>query len=220
MIPDDLVPKDCPWPIVLGLDPGTLHAGYGAIVVAPDGPRLVTCGVFSPRSRDSVAVRLGAIQTELDSLLERLRPTTVALETAFAAINVHSALRLGEARGMMLATVARRGIDIAEYAPAQAKKAVLGHGAGSKEQVAGMVAVLLGLDGPAADSALDVRADATDALALALAHVHRTRLAERMRGSSRPSALERATARPESTGQKRPTAPGTRCLGRGEIPGN
>ncbi len=186
MIPDDLVPENCPWPIVLGLDPGTRHAGYGAVVVAPDGPRLITCGVISPRGRDPIARRLGAIQVELETLLSKLRPTSVALESAFAALNIRSALRIGEARGMMLAACARFDVEVVEYAPAQAKKAVLGHGAGSKEQVARMVAVLLGIEGdPAESGALGAREDATDALALALAHVHRMRVSERLGGSSR-----------------------------------
>ena len=181
MIPEDLVPADCPWPIVLGIDPGTLRLGYGALVVADDGPRLVTCGVFAPRRRLAVANRLAHIQGELETLLARLRPNTVVVEGAFSGQNVRSALRIGEARGMVLATAARRGAEVVELAPATAKKAVLGHGAGSKPQVAAMVATILGC-GP-----LDVPDDSTDALALALAHVQRARL-ERLTGGGQGSA--------------------------------
>jgi crossover junction endodeoxyribonuclease RuvC len=170
VIPEDLVPETCPWPIVLGIDPGTRRAGFGSVVVAPEGPRLVTCGVFAPPARLSVPERLARMQAELEDLLQRLRPETVAVESAFAARNVHSALRLGEARGMMIATAARRGARVVEYAPAAAKKAVLGNGSGSKEQVAAMVATLLGC------GVLDAPHDATDALALALTHVQRMRL--------------------------------------------
>ena len=169
MIPDDLVPVDCPWPVVLGIDPGTHTMGYGALVVAPDAERLVACGVVRSPPGAPIAARLAHLQAELEMLLARLRPTAVALETAFSARNVKSALRIGEARGMILATVARTGVEVAEVAPAVAKKAVLGYGAGSKEQVASMVATILGCE-------LDVPADATDALAVALAHVHRLRV--------------------------------------------
>ena len=179
MIPEDLVPADCPWPIVVGVDPGTVRCGYGAVVVAPDGPRLVVCGVLAPPGRMSVPRRLGWLQAELEALLARLRPGAVAVEGAYTARNVRSALRIGEARGMVLATAARRGAEVFEYAPAVAKKAVLGHGAGSKEQVAAMVATLLGT------TELDVPNDATDALALALAHVHRSRVREVTGGGAR-----------------------------------
>jgi len=185
VIPDDLVPVDCPWEIVLGLDPGTRCAGYGSIVLAPEGPRLVACGVFRTPAGMSVPERLGKIQGELEQLLGALRPSAVAIESAFTGANVRSALRLGEARGMMMATVARRAIAVHEYSPAQAKKAVLGNGAASKQQVASMVATLLDCDPVAAP------ADATDALALALTHVQHMRVA---------ATRARALARPRSNG--------------------
>jgi crossover junction endodeoxyribonuclease RuvC len=167
VLPADLVPADCQWPIVLGIDPGTRAMGYGALVVAPDGPRLVACGVLRPRARDAIAWRLAHLQEELEGLLASLRPSALALEGAFHAKNVRAALRLGEARGVVLATAARRGIPVHEFAPAAAKKAVLGHGGASKTQVARMVAILLGSE------PLDVPSDATDALALAFAAVKR-----------------------------------------------
>lgn len=167
MIPSDLVPKDCPWPIVLGIDPGTRVLGYGALVVAPGGPRLLACGVLAPDGRAAVPARLAEIQVELEELLAALRPGIVAVERAFHAKNAQSAFRLGEARGVVLAAAARAGIEIREFAPASAKKAVLGHGGASKEQIARMIAQLLGT-GP-----LDVPSDATDALALAFACTRR-----------------------------------------------
>jgi len=170
VIPDDLVPADRPWPIVLGVDPGTRVLGYGAVVVAPDGPRLLIGGVLAAPARLPVAARLGRIAEGLDELLGKLRPDVVSLERAYASRNVQSALRIGEARGMILSVTARRAIEIAEYAPSVAKKAVLGHGGASKGQVAAMVATILGA------GELDLPEDATDALALALAHVNRMAL--------------------------------------------
>ena len=168
VIPKDLVPPDCPWPVVLGFDPGTRIAGYGAVVIAPDAPRLVCCGVIQPKEKD-VFARLGSIAAEFEELLVALRPSVVAIESVFAARNVRSALRIGEARGAVLAVAARRGVESVEYAPAVAKKALVGNGAASKEQVAAMVANVLGRP------PLDVPLDATDALSLALTHVFRLR---------------------------------------------
>ena len=168
MIPDDLVPRGCPWPIVLGIDPGTRVLGYGALLVAPEGPRFLACGVLKPPARATVSARLGEILRDLERLLAALKPGVLALERAFHSKNVQAALRIGEARGVVLASAARAGIDVVELAPAAAKKAVLGHGAASKEQVARMIAQLLGT------GVLDVPGDATDALALAYASLKRS----------------------------------------------
>ncbi len=177
MIPEDLVPPNCPWPIVLGIDPGTRVIGYGAILVARETPRLLACGVLRAPRDGSVATRLARLQDELDLLLRRLRPTSLALEGAFSARNVRSALRIGEARGVVLASAARVGIEVAEIPPAVAKKAVLGHGNGTKEQVARLVSTILSC------AELAVPPDATDALALALAHANRLRFRARLTGT-------------------------------------
>jgi crossover junction endodeoxyribonuclease RuvC len=174
VIPEDLVPPDCPYPIVLGIDPGTRHTGWGALLLVPQTPRFVACGVLDLPARASVAVRLGKLLEELEQMLSRLRPGWVALEGAFSARNVQSALRIGEARGVVLGAAARRGIRIREISPAAAKKAVIGHGGASKEQVARMMARLLGIE-------LEGMADdATDALALAWSVAQRLRFEERV----------------------------------------
>jgi len=167
VIPAALVPDGCTWPIVLGIDPGTRSLGYGALVIAPDGPRFLACGVVQPPARAAVATRLGEIQRELERLLGALRPGVLALERAFHSKNVQAAFRIGEARGVVLAAAARAGIEIFELAPAAAKKAVLGHGGASKHQVARMMAHILGT------AELEVPSDATDALALAFACIKR-----------------------------------------------
>jgi len=162
-----LVPADCTWPIVLGIDPGTRALGYGAIVLAPGGARLVTAGVLRPGGAHSEpAQRLAELAAALPRLIARCRPNCVVVERAFAARNVHSALRLGEARGVALACAAASGARVVELSPAQTRKAVLGRGAGSKEQVAFMVARLLKHD------ISGLALDASDALALALAAAH------------------------------------------------
>jgi len=174
MIPEDLVPPGCPFPIVLGIDPGTRHLGWGALLLAPEKPRFVACGVLDLPPRKSVHERLGFLLGELETMLARLRPSCVGIEGAFAARNPRSALRLGEARGLVMGAVARRGIHIEEIAPAAAKKALVGHGAASKEQLAAMMESLLGID------ASQLKNDATDALALAWSVAQRRQLAERL----------------------------------------
>lgn len=165
------------WPIVLGIDPGTRVVGYGAIVARPRGPRLLACGALRADRNLSVPERLGWILDELDRLLLVLKPTVVVVEQAFAARNVQSALRIGEGRGVVLACAAAFGAMIEQFAPAVAKKALIGNGAADKTQVAWMVGQLLGLEKPPEPL------DATDALALALAQILR---ASRIR----PSAAE------------------------------
>ncbi len=163
----DQVPADFPFPIVLGIDPGTAVVGYGALVLRPPRPRLLAFGILRAPRSEPIASRLGSLRLELDLLLARLRPTVVVLERAFSAKNVQSALRIGEGRGMVLSAAGSLGLRVVEYPPAMAKKTIAGHGGAGKLQVARMVAASLGLmDLPAA-------LDATDALALALTFVYK-----------------------------------------------
>lgn len=99
------VPPDFPWPIVLGIDPGTRWVGYGALVLAPGAMRLLATGTLST-GKGTVAERLARLRTEMDQLLSQLRPLVVVVEEAFSAINVQSALRIGEGRGVVLACAA------------------------------------------------------------------------------------------------------------------
>lgn len=169
-----LVPPGCAWPIVLGIDPGTRLVGYGALVVAPDRPRLLAAGTIRAGGREAVALRLDRIRREIDALLVRCRPAEVVVERAFAARNVQAALRLGEARGVILACAASFGARVGELSPSEAKRAVIGNGGASKEQVARTVANWLGLSEPPGSL------DTTDALALALAWVRRSEWASRV----------------------------------------
>ena len=177
------VPDDCPWPIVVGIDPGTRIMGYGALVDVRGDHRLIAAGDIRPKGSEA-ASRLADMSRQLDDLFERLRPTVVVVETAFSAMNIQSALRLGEARGVVLACAARTGAQVVQYAPAVARKTLLGNGNAKKEQVAGMVATLLGLAEP--PRPLDV----TDALSLALAFLHRGKTLESLAHDTSRSRLQ------------------------------
>ena len=151
--------------LVLGIDPGTRIVGYGAVRKRGSQFELVEAGTIHTAARRDLPERLGIILGELQELVATLEPAVVVVESAFAGKNVHSALRLGEARGLALASAARSGARIVEMAPASAKQALTGNGRAEKAQVAAMVGRYLGLTGPAGPL------DATDALALALAHL-------------------------------------------------
>jgi crossover junction endodeoxyribonuclease RuvC len=142
-------------------------------VAAGSRARLLAAGALRAERSAGVPQRLGWLGSTLEELFRRLRPRTIVVEHAFSARNVQTALRIGEARGVVLAAAVSSGAEVVQYAPAAAKKALVGNGAASKDQVARMVGIVLGLHRPPSPL------DATDALALALAHVQRSaRLAE------------------------------------------
>ncbi|MEO5589309.1 MAG: crossover junction endodeoxyribonuclease RuvC [Gemmatimonadaceae bacterium] len=157
--------------IVLGIDPGTAVTGYGVI----DGermsaPRLIECGIIRTRPRDTLACRLQEIHSGIAELIERHRPDALAIEDIFYARNVRTTIVLGHARGVVLLAAANAQLIIAEYPPAEIKKAVVGTGAATKEQVQFMVARILRLKTPPQP------ADASDGVAAALAYVMAARL--------------------------------------------
>lgn len=171
------VPDSVEWPIILGIDPGTLVLGYGAIVQRPEGPALLAAGVVRASRTADVPTRLGFIRQELDLVIKRLRPNVVVVEHAYTAINMQSALRVGEARGVALSAAACSGAKVVQYQASQAKKTLVGVGSADKERVALMVAMQLKLE--EAPKPLD----ASDALALALTYHHRQRFEDAVAGS-------------------------------------
>jgi len=166
--------------IIFGIDPGSERTGYGC--VDTDGRRhhLRTCGTISAPAHTAFPERLHVIHSTLVSLLAEHQPDCVAIENIFHARNVRSALKLGHARGVALLAASAAGIAIAEYSPAEIKRAVVGFGRAEKAQVAQMVKLLLGLDAPPSPH------DAADAVAVAICHIHSSHgavaLAARLQG--------------------------------------
>lgn len=156
--------------LILGLDPGSLHTGYGLIERQGSTLRALALGRFSCPAREPLPERLARLAGALAELLARWHPETVAVETPFHGLNTRSLIVLSEARGALLATLAGRGIVLRQYSPAEVKSAVTGNGRADKQQVARMVKILLALDGEG------WAADATDALALAICAAQRARL--------------------------------------------
>jgi crossover junction endodeoxyribonuclease RuvC len=151
---------------VFGIDPGSERTGYGCIATDGRRHRLVACGAITCAAQVSFAERLLTIHTELRRLLAEHRPDSVAIENLFHASNVRSALKLGHARGVAMLAAVAAGVPIAEYTPAEIKRAVVGYGRADKHQIQQMVKLLLGLDMVPAPH------DAADALAAAICHVH------------------------------------------------
>jgi crossover junction endodeoxyribonuclease RuvC len=144
-----------------------LRAANAVTAGASAAVRVLELGVLRLGSRSaSVAERLAALSEQLAQLLDRLSPAELALEEAFFGKSVQSALRIGEARGVILATAARRGLAVHEFTPARVKRCITGRGAATKETVAAMLD--LQLRGLAAMAPTGVPTDATDALAVAL----------------------------------------------------
>jgi crossover junction endodeoxyribonuclease RuvC len=154
---------------VLGIDPGSRVTGFG--VVEAQGSRLchLAHGVLRLPGDMALEFRLAELFHGLCEVLALWAPDAVAVEGVFAFRNARSALVLGHARGVALLAAAQGGRSVFEYAPAAVKRAVGAGGAASKEGVAKQMRAFLGLTGP-------LRADATDALAVAVCHLHRARV--------------------------------------------
>ena len=150
---------------ILGLDPGLSAMGWGVIAVS--GTRLahVAHGVIATKPAIGLGMRLMELHRVLGGVIAEHGPTAIAVEQAFVAKDVSAALKLGHARAVALLAAAQAGLEIAEYAPNQIKKCVVGAGHAGKEQVQFMVKRLLPACGV-------TQADAADALAAAIAHAH------------------------------------------------
>jgi crossover junction endodeoxyribonuclease RuvC len=151
--------------LVLGIDPGTAATGFGVVSRGSGGAvSLVECGVIKTSPRTPLAERIREIYEGVVSLIDRHEPFAMSVENVFQGKNAKSALSLGHARGAILLAGALKDILIAEYAPREIKKAVVGTGNATKDQVGFMVKQQLRLkDAPKP-------ADAADGVAAALAH--------------------------------------------------
>jgi crossover junction endodeoxyribonuclease RuvC len=171
---------------VLGIDCGTEYTGYGVVEllsddrngvrsIARNADRLVCiiCGAIKVSPRDPMPTRLSRISVGLQELIAQHRPDRVAIEDVFYAVNVKSALKLGQVRGVAMLAAASAGLEVAEYSPLSIKSAVVGYGRAEKHQVQQMVTRLLNLD------QIPEPADAADALAIAICHLHTAATQER-----------------------------------------
>ena len=150
--------------VILGVDPGYGILGYGVLKIEGNRFHHLAHGVVTTPKNLKMHERLLILKKEFLKILEKFKPDEAAIEELFFFKNVKTALKVGEARGVILLTLAEKNVGIKEYTPYQVKKAVTGDGRARKEQVQFMMKVLLNLeDVPKPD-------DAADALALAWCH--------------------------------------------------
>ncbi|MBI4547304.1 MAG: crossover junction endodeoxyribonuclease RuvC [Ignavibacteriae bacterium] len=153
--------------IVLGVDPGTLITGYGIIESRNGKVKVLSSDAIKNDSTKSMPLRLKLIYTRLAEVINKYHPDEFAIETAFYGKNAQSALKLGHARGVAMLAAVSHEIPTQEYSPREVKKAIVGNGNASKQQVQYMVKSLLKL------KQVPKYYDTTDAIAVALCHLQR-----------------------------------------------
>lgn len=150
--------------VLLGIDPGSRHTGWGVVEQQGNRQQALACGTIST-THDAMPPRLGEIHAGIAEVLAEYRPDEVGIEQVFMARNADSALKLGQARGAAITAVVSTGVEVFEYSPRRIKQAVVGRGGADKQQVARMVTALLSLE-------KTPQSDAADALAVAICHAH------------------------------------------------
>lgn len=150
---------------ILGIDPGSVITGYGLIDVDGGTQTHVASGAIRLKFKE-IAPRLVLLQREMAALIECYRPDVCAIESLFVHKNPNSALKLGQARGVALCTVASAAIPLFEYAPRLVKLTVSGQGGADKEQIQTVIRSLFALEGK-------IQPDQADALAIALTHARK-----------------------------------------------
>ena len=150
---------------ILGLDPGLRHTGWGLVGHRDNRLSFVAAGRINPDPDLPMAERLKTLSDELAKIIATHSPHEAALEETFVNRNAASALKLGQARGVVMLAAAQAGLDVTEYAANKVKMAVTGYGHADKKQIQAMIGILLPGAGKQA-------ADAADALAVAVCHAH------------------------------------------------
>lgn len=165
---------------VLGIDCGSEYTGYGVVEEFTDG-RLIchTAGAIKLKTGSAMAAKLQKIFSELAAIIAEHRPEEVAIEDVFYAVNVKTALKLGQVRGVAMLAASSCGLEVAEYSPLSIKSAVVGYGRADKQQVQQMVTRLLNLAEPPEPT------DASDALAIAICHIHTIVTSKRYQAATR-----------------------------------
>ncbi len=150
--------------IILGIDPGTILTGFGIVHKNKNTIGYKTSGIIKPSATEELSEKLKFIYTELNKIIKKNNPDIFCIESAFYGKNVQSAMKIGYVRGIAMLAAANHNLVVTEYSPREIKKAVVGNGAASKEQVQYMIFKLLNL------KKQKLKYDETDALAAALCY--------------------------------------------------
>ncbi len=180
---------------VLGVDPGLTRCGLGVVEGKPGSPlTLVDGGVVRTEAGAGIALRLLALEQEIDRWLEEYHPDAVAVERVFSQHNVRTVMGTAQAGAVAIVGAARRGLPVATYTPSEVKAAVTGSGRAGKAQMTVMVTRLLRMADPPRP------ADAADALGLAICHIWRggarLRIDAALAGAARPAPASPGPAGP------------------------
>ena len=157
--------------IILGIDPGLQHTGWGVIAASANQLSFIACGTIHTDAKKPMAERLRQLHDGLKQVVSLYHPKEAAVEETFVNKNNASSLKLGQARGAIILSLSLEGLNVEEYSANLVKKSVVGTGHADKVQVAMMVKTLL----PASNAA---GADAADALAVAICHAHQRTITE------------------------------------------
>lgn len=154
---------------ILGIDPGLRNTGFGIIEIINKKPYYVTSGTIVTKNTDSLALRLKDILAGITQVIKENKPDIASIEKVFVNVNPQSTLLLGQARGTAICACVLHDLEVFEYTALQVKKSVVGYGHAEKGQVGKMVKYLLNLSG-------EPKADAADALAVALSHIYHSKI--------------------------------------------
>ncbi len=155
--------------IAVGIDPGTLRTGYGIVQRVGNRMRRLGSGTIRTDAKSPMELRLLTIQENLEEILTLYGPDVGAVEDVFISKNVRSSLKLGQARGVILVTLAKRGIPVTSFPPALVKRSIVGSGRAVKNQIQHVVKSILGLDELPSE-------DEGDALAIAICLLNAARI--------------------------------------------
>ena len=148
---------------VLAIDPGTIKAGY-AVLTDGEPPVAIAHGTIAMLARRPIPERLNNLPIAVTELVQAHRPQVMAVEEPYVGKSPRSALAVGQAQAIFLLVAAQHQLPFHLYSPAQVKHAVANNGRASKDDVIGMVSIILRLEEPP-------RSDEADALAVALCHL-------------------------------------------------
>lgn len=153
--------------IILGIDPGSRYCGYGLLEIANNRIVAAGCDVINMVKEKDLLKRLDMLHSRISEVIGEYKPDVAAVESMFFQKHIRSIFTLGHARGVILLAIAQNGIHMVEYSPREVKKAVVGNGNASKQQVRYMIDKMLKL------KSKPVTDDAYDALGIAFCHHHR-----------------------------------------------
>jgi crossover junction endodeoxyribonuclease RuvC len=181
---------------VLGVDPAAAGpTGYGVVETDGRSYRVLDFGELRHGGKTRPEARLAAVHELIARLVQKFAPDAVAVEAVFTALNMKTALKLAEVRGVVLLAAEQQHIPVHSYAPREVKAHVVGYGHADKRQIQQMVRVLLN---PRETPARSLSSDAADALAVALCHIHSAQARERLAAATAPAAQDARNSRPRS----------------------